>query len=362
MNDANIPSVIKADFSAVPQAHQAASRAFLASMPKAELHLHLDGALSPQLMLSLAQRNKIQLPYKDLAEIEAAYKFTSLQSFLDVYYQGAAVLNHEQDFYDLVWDYFGKCYADNIRHTELSFDPQTHTERGVAFATVICGILRAMADAKQQWDISSALTMDFLRHLSAASALKTLEESLPWRAQITAVGLDSSEVGNPPSKFSEVFERARAEGFRIVAHAGEEGPPAYIWEAIELLKVERIDHGVRAEEDMILMEYLCSTQIPLTVCPLSNVRLCVYENMQQHNILRLMRAGLRVTVNSDDPTYFGGYLNDNYFALADAFHITREQALQLAHNSFTASFISDQAKQGFIAELERYAENFTELN
>lgn len=354
-------ALINPDFSQLPEAQTRASREFLANMPKAELHLHLDGALSPQLMFSLAQRNKVELPYKSVAEIEVAYQFTSLQSFLDLYYQGASALNTEQDFYDLTQDYFLKCKADNIRHTELSFDPQTHTERGIAFATVIAGILRAMADAKKNWGISSLLIMDFLRHLSAESAMQTLAQALPWKEHIVAVGLDSSELGHPPSKFTEVFDRARTEGFRAVAHAGEEGPPDYIWQAIKLLKVERIDHGVRCDEDPELVEYLRKTQIPLTVCPLSNVRLCVYKKMADHNVFDLLTAGLRVMINSDDPTYFGGYLNDNYFALADAFAITRAQALQLAHNSFTSSFISDEEKQGFVDELENYARNFVAL-
>lgn len=353
-----IPSVIAPDFSELPKLNELASRDFLAGLPKAELHLHLDGALSPSLMFKLAQRNQVELPYKSIAEIEAAYQFTSLQSFLDVYYRGASVLNYEQDFYDLTRDYFEKCKHDNVVHTELSFDPQTHTERGIAFATVISGILRAMDDAKNDWGISSKLVMDFLRHLSAESAMKTLEESLPWKDKIIAVGLDSSEVGHPPSKFTEVFARARAEGYRIVAHAGEEGPPSYIWEAIDLLKVERIDHGVRSDEDPRLMEYLRETQIPLTVCPLSNVRLCVFDTMEEHNLFKLLDAGLRVMINSDDPTYFGGYLNDNYFALADAFPLTRAQALLLAHNSFTSSFISDEEKLEFIAQLKNYANNF----
>ncbi len=350
--------LINPNFDHLPNIDLLASKAFLAGMPKAELHLHLDGALSPELMFALAQRNKVDLPYESVAEIEAAYKFTNLQSFLDVYYQGASVLNTEHDFHDLTEDYFLKCKADNIRHTEISFDPQTHTERGIAFEVVISGILRAMQDAKKNWDISSLLIMDFLRHLSEESATKILEKALPWKDKIVAFGLDSSELGHPPSKFTKVFARARAEGFRVVAHAGEEGPPDYIWEAINLLKVERIDHGVRCDEDAELMEYLRKTQIPLTVCPLSNVRLCVYKGMQEHNIFKLMGSGLRVMVNSDDPTYFGGYKNDNYFALADAFPMTRAQALQLAHNSFTASFISNEEKQGFIDELEIYAIGF----
>ena len=263
---------------------------------------------------------------------------------MDLYYQGASALIHEQDFYDLTWDYFQHCKTDNIVLTELSFDPQTHTTRGIDFDTVITGILRAMSDAKASLGITSLLTMDFLCHLSAESAFETLKQSLPWKDNIIALGLDSSELDHPPSKFTDVFARARSEGFRVVAHAGEEGPPAYIWEAIKLLQVERIDHGVRSEEDPQLIEYLRRTQIPLTICPLSNVRLCVYQNMQQHNIFKLMEAGLRVTVNSDDPTYFGGYLNENYFALADSFTFTRAQALQLVHNGFTSSFIGDEEK------------------
>lgn len=346
---------ITLNFSAVPQAAELASRDFLAAMPKAELHMHIDGALSPAMMFELAQRNQVVLPYKSVAEIEAAYQFTNLQSFLDLLYQGASVLKHEQDYYDLTRDYFAKCKADKVLHTELSFDPQTHTERGIAFDTVISGILRAMDDAKKEWGISSHLVMDFLRHLSAENAMSTLEQALPWKDKIIAVGLDSSEMGHPPSKFTEVFDRARAEGFKTVAHAGEEGPPSYIWEAIELLKVDRIDHGVRSDEDPKLMEYLRETQIPLTVCPLSNVRLCVFDKMADHNLFTLMDAGLRVMINSDDPTYFGGYLNDNYFALAEAFPLTRAQALQLACNSFTSSFISDAEKAGFVRQLADYA-------
>jgi adenosine deaminase len=346
---------IEADFNGIPKLDEIATKEFLADMPKAELHMHIDGALSPAMMFALAERNHVALPYQSVAEIEAAYQFTNLQSFLDLLYQGASVLKNEQDYYDLTRDYFLKCKADNVLHTELSFDPQTHTERGIDFDTVISGILRAMDDAKNEWGISSKLVMDFLRHLSAENAMNTLEQSLPWKDKIVAVGLDSSELGHPPSKFTAVFDRARAEGFRAVAHAGEEGPPGYIWEAIELLKVERIDHGVRSDEDPKLMEFLRDSQIPLTVCPLSNVRLCVFDKMSDHNLFTLMDAGLRVMINSDDPTYFGGYLNDNYFALADAFPLTRAQALQLAHNSFTASFISDAEKAGFIQQLKDYA-------
>ncbi|MCF2948699.1 adenosine deaminase [Paraglaciecola aquimarina] len=327
-------------------------------MPKAELHLHIDGAISPQMMFDLAEKNSVILPYKTVEEVEAAYEFSDLQSFLDLYYQGASVLQTEQDFYDLTWDYCLHCQADNILHTEISFDPQTHTERGIAFDTVISGTLRALKDAEQKFGLSYKLMLNFLRHLSEESAQQTLQSALPWAEQITSIGLDSSELDHPPRKFERVFAKARAEGFKIVAHAGEEGPPDYIWQAIQLLKVDRIDHGVRADEDPALVEYLIQHQIPLTVCPLSNVRLCVYENLQQHNIFKMLGQNIRVTVNSDDPTYFGGYLNDNFFALADAFPMTQLQAIQLAHNSFTASFISDQQKQFFLQKLISYVEQF----
>ncbi|MGJ8679408.1 adenosine deaminase [Paraglaciecola sp.] len=337
---------------------QLASKAFLAGLPKAELHLHLDGSLSPQLMFDLANKNSVALPYQSVEEIEAAYQFSDLQSFLDLYYQGAGVLQTEQDFYDLTWDYCLHCKADNILHTELSFDPQTHTQRGISFDTVIGGTLRALKDSEQQFGLSYKLMLNFLRHLSADSAAETLESALLWKEKITSIGLDSSELGHPPSKFTDVFAKAKAEGFKIVAHAGEEGPPDYIWQAINLLKVDRIDHGIRADEDPKLMEYLAQHQIPLTVCPLSNVRLCVYEDMQQHNIFKMLGQNIRVTVNSDDPTYFGGYLNDNFFALADAFPMTQLQAIQLAHNSFTASFISYPQKQFFLQKLISYVEQF----
>jgi adenine deaminase len=328
---------------------------FISGMPKAELHLHLDGALSPALMLELARRNGVKLPYATLGEIEQAYQFTNLQSFLDLLYQGASVLRHERDYYDLTMSYLLHCRQDNVVHTEPSFDPQTHTERGVSFDTVIRGTLAALEDARRAWGQSSLLVMDFLRHLSAESAMRTLEEALPYKEQIVAVGLDSSELGNPPSKFAEVFARARAEGFRVVAHAGEEGPPEYVWEAIRLLGVDRIDHGVRAVEDPLLVDYLRERQIPLTVCPLSNVRLCVFERLRDHNVLDLLAAGLCVTVNSDDPEYFGGYVNANYLAMADELQMTREQAVALARNGFTASFLPDAEKAVFEKRLADYA-------
>jgi adenosine deaminase len=297
----------------------------------------------------------VKLPYATLQEIEQAYQFTNLQSFLDLLYQGASVLRHERDYHDLTMSYLLHCRRENVVHTEPSFDPQTHTERGVSFDTVIRGTLSALEEARREWGQSSLLVMDFLRHLSADSAMRTLEEALPYKEQIVAVGLDSSELGNPPSKFAEVFARARAEGFRVVAHAGEEGPPEYVWEAIRLLGVDRIDHGVRAVEDPLLVDYLRERQIPLTVCPLSNVRLCVFERLRDHNVLELLAAGLCVTVNSDDPEYFGGYVNANYLAMVDELQMTREQAVALARNGFTASFLPDAEKAVFEKRLSEYA-------
>ncbi|MET0412550.1 MAG: adenosine deaminase [Polyangiaceae bacterium] len=331
-------------------------RELVTRMPKAELHMHLDGALSPALMFELAERNGVKLPYRSVEDVEQAYRFTDLQSFLDLLYQGASVLATEQDYYDLTWQYLLRCKQENVVHTEPSFDPQSHTERGVPFDTVITGILSALRDAKTDWGQSSLLVMDFLRHLSAEQAMQTLEEALPWRDHIVAVGLDSSELGHPPSKFDAVFARARAEGFKVVAHAGEEGPPTpYIWEAIRLLQVQRIDHGVRAVEDPTLMAYLLEQQLPLTVCPLSNVRLCVFDRLEQHNVLELLDQGLCVTVNSDDPEYFGGYVNDNFVALVDSLGLTAAQALKLADNSFRASFLPEAEKAAFRRELAGYA-------
>jgi len=333
-----------------------ATAEFLIGLPKAELHMHLDGALSPRMMFDLAERNGVPLSYRSVEEVEQAYQFTDLQSFLDLLYQGAAVLKTERDFYDLTWDYLLHCKEDNVVHTEPSFDPQTHTERGIAFDTIMNGTLRALDDARTQWGQSSCLVMNFLRHLDAASAMNTLEMALPWKHRIVAVGLDSSELGHPPSKFQEVFERAHALGFHAIAHAGEEGPPAYVWEALELLKVRRIDHGVRSVEDPKLMQYLREHQVPLTVCPLSNVRLRVFDQMRHHNILELLDSGLCVTVNSDDPTYFGGYLNDNFLALSSALGLGREQALRLARNSFVASFLEPPEKARFDRLVVAYGE------
>ena len=323
------------------------------ALPKAELHVHIEGTFEPELMFAIAQRNQIQIPYQSVEEVKQAYNFHNLQSFLDIYYAGANVLVHEQDFYDLAWAYFEKCAEDKVVHTEMFFDPQTHTERGVEFATVIAGLKRACQDAQQKLGISSQLIMCFLRHLSEEKAFETLEQALPFKDEIIAVGLDSSEVGHPPAKFERVFAKAREAGFLIVAHAGEEGPPEYVWEALDLLKVNRIDHGVRTEEDKQLMARLIAEKMPLTVCPLSNLKLCVVNDMKEHNIRRLLQQGVHVTVNSDDPSYFGGYMNDNFIAIQQALDLSNEELKQLATNSFEASFISDQEKQKWIAEIKK---------
>jgi len=328
-----------------------ANAEFIKALPKAELHLHIEGSLEPELMLSLAEKNGITLPYATLADIEAAYHFDDLQSFLDLYYLGAGVLIHEQDFYDLMWRYMLRCKAENIVHTEMMFDPQTHTDRGVSFATVLNGFCRAMDDAKKQWGQSSHLIMCFLRHLSEEDAIETLQLALPFKNRIKAVGLDSSEVGHPPEKFQRVFKMAADAGFLRVAHAGEEGPAQYIHDAIGLLDVQRIDHGVRCVDDQVLVARLAASRMPLTVCPLSNVRLCVYDSMTEHPILDLLSQGVCVTVNSDDPSYFGGYLCENFEALAQALDMTQGQAIDLCRNSFEASFLDTVDKNRFTAML-----------
>ena len=317
------------------------------ALPKAELHVHIEGTFEPELMFAIAQRNQIQIPYQSVEEVKQAYNFHNLQSFLDIYYAGANVLVYEQDFYDLAWAYFEKCAEDRVVHTEMFFDPQTHTERGVAFATVLAGLKRACKDAQEKLGISSQLIMCFLRHLSEEKAFETFEDD------IIAIGLDSSEVGHPPAKFERVFAKAREAGFLIVAHAGEEGPPAYIWEALDVLKVNRIDHGVRSEEDEQLMARLIAEKMPLTVCPLSNLKLCVVNDMGEHNIRRLLQKGVHVTVNSDDPSYFGGYMNDNFIAIQQALDLSNDELKQLAIHSFEASFISDDEKQKWIAEVRK---------
>ncbi|WP_180128770.1 MULTISPECIES: adenosine deaminase [unclassified Acinetobacter] len=322
------------------------------ALPKAELHVHIEGTFEPELMFAIAQRNNIAIPYQSVEELKEAYNFHNLQSFLDIYYAGANVLIHEQDFYDLAWAYLEKCAEDHVVHTEMFFDPQTHTDRGVAFETVLNGLQRACDDAKVKLGISSHLIMCFLRHLSEDAAFSTLEQALPYKDQIIGVGLDSSEVGHPPSKFERVFAKAREAGFLIVAHAGEEGPAEYVWEALDLLKVNRVDHGVRSEEDPVLMQRLIAEKMPLTVCPLSNLKLCVVNDMADHNIRRLLQQGVHVTVNSDDPSYFGGYMNDNFIAITEALDLSNAELKQLAINSFEASFISDAEKQTWIKKIE----------
>ena len=325
------------------------------ALPKAELHVHIEGTFEPELMFAIAQRNHIDIPYKSVDEVKQAYNFHNLQSFLDIYYAGANVLVVEQDFYDLAMAYFEKCAADKVVHTEMFFDPQTHTDRGIAFAVVINGLQRACDEAKAKFGITSHLIMCFLRHLSEEAAFKTLEQALPFKDQIIAVGLDSSEVGHPPAKFERVFAKAREEGFLVVAHAGEEGPAEYIWEALDLLKVNRVDHGVRSEEDPKLMQRLIAEKMPLTVCPLSNLKLCVVDDMAKHNIRRLLQQGVHVTVNSDDPSYFGGYMNDNFIAIAEALDLSNNELKQLAKNSFEASFISDAEKQKWFQQIDALA-------
>lgn len=330
---------------------------FIQGLPKAELHLHIEGTLEPEMMFELAQRNNIDLPYSSVSEVKAAYNFDDLQSFLDIYYQGSEVLQKEQDFYDLTWAYLQKAVSQNVRHTEIFFDPQTHTNRGLAFETVYEGISQALKDGRAKLDISSQLILSFLRDRSAEEAFATLEAALPYKESMIAVGLDSAEQGNPPAKFQAVFDRARAEGFLTVAHAGEEGPPEYIWEAIKLLEVSRIDHGVRSMEDPALLDYLTDKQIPLTVCPLSNVELQVFDSMEKHNLKQLLSLGLCATVNSDDPAYFGGYVAENYQAVQSALSLTEQELYQLAKNSFQASFLSLEAKRQLIAELDEYCQS-----
>lgn len=327
---------------------------FIRNLPKAELHIHIEGSLEPELMFEIGERNGVSLPFDSVEDVRRAYEFSDLQSFLDIYYEGARVLLGEDDFYDLTWAYLMKAHSQNVRHTEIFFDPQTHTGRGITFETVVSGIHRALADAEQQLGVTSMLIMCFLRHLSADAATKTLHEAIPFKKWIVAVGLDSSEVGHPPEKFRSVFDEARQEGFLSVAHAGEEGPPEYIWQALELLKVSRIDHGVRCLEDEELVHELRGKQIPLTVCPLSNIKLRVFETIDDHNLKQLLDKGLCVTVNSDDPAYFGGYIEENFIAVQRAFNLDRGDVCQLARNAFNATFLDDRAKQRLLTELDAY--------
>ena len=331
----------------------------LRSMPKAELHIHIEGSLEPELIFALAKRNSVSIPYASVEELRSAYAFTNLQSFLDIYYAGASVLITEQDFYDMARAYFVKAAADHVLHTELFFDPQTHTARGVSMETVVNGLHRACADAQLELGVSASLIMCFLRHLSEEEAFETLEQALPFRDKIIGIGLDSGEVGNPPEKFARVFARCRSLGFHLVAHAGEEGPPAYVWTALDLLKVERIDHGVQSSKDAALMQRLAKDRIALTVCPLSNLKLCVFPDLASHNLGTLLDAGLAATVNSDDPAYFGGYMNDNFLQTFAATGLSSQHAYTLAKNSFEASFIDAAAKRRFTDRLTGHFEAFS---
>lgn len=329
---------------------------FIAGLPKLELHLHIEGSLEPELMFELGRRNGVPLPWPDVASVRAAYDFDCLQSFLDLYYRGASVLVTEQDFFDLTWAYLERCAADKVVHVEIFFDPQTHTARGIPFGNVLGGIERALQRGEQEFGISWRLIMSFLRHLSEEEAFATLAEAEPFLARIHGIGLDSGEKGNPPTKFARVFARARALGLPVVAHAGEEGPADYIWQAIHELQVRRIDHGVRAADDPALLRYLADTRLPLTVCPLSNTRLKVFDNMAQHNVLRLLEQGLCVTINSDDPAYFGGYMNANFVALADGLGATMSQLCRLSLNAVEASWLSLADKARLTREIRSYAE------
>lgn len=324
------------------------------NMPKAELHMHIEGSLEPELIFQLAERNGITLAYASVEELRRAYAFTDLQSFLDIYYAGASVLQTERDFYDMTWAYLERAHADNVLHAEIFFDPQTHTERGIGFPIVISGTHRALTDARKKWGMSASLILCFLRHLSEEAAFLTLEEALPHRDKFIGVGLDSSERGNPPEKFARIFARCRELGLRLVAHAGEEGPPAYIYTALDVLHVERIDHGVRCLEDAALTARLAQEQIALTVCPLSNIKLRVFDKIHDHNILELLNAGIAVTVNSDDPAYFGGYVNDNFVALFASLPMTRDHAYCLARNSFAAAFLDKDTKAAYLRMVDDY--------
>ncbi|MXW36059.1 MAG: adenosine deaminase [Chloroflexi bacterium] len=325
------------------------------ALPKAELHVHVEGTLEPEMMFDLAARNGVALRFASVEEVRAAYAFTDLQSFLDIYYEGMAVLLTERDFHDLARAYFQRAHTDGVRHAELFFDPQAHTGRAVPFETVVNGLHAAIEEARAEFGISALLILCFLRHLPAEQAMATLEEALPFLDRIAAVGLDSSEAGHPPADFVEVYARARAEGLRAVAHAGEEGPPEYVRQALDLLGVERIDHGVRSEEDPALLERLVREGVPLTMCPLSNVKLRVVDRLEDHNLKRLLDAGVRVLINSDDPAYFGGYIGQNYVETAEALALTRDEVVTIARNSLEATFLDDAAKAELLAEIDEVA-------
>ena len=333
---------------------------FVRGLPKAELHIHIEGSLEPELMFALAQRNGVDLLFKNVEEVRAAYSFSRLQDFLDIYYAGAQVLLHERDFHDLAAAYFDRLAADGGTHAEIFFDPQTHTDRGVPFATAADGLLSAMAKAEAKHGISSRLILCFLRHLPEEAAFETLEQARPYLHRIAAVGLDSSEVGHPPEKFARVFARARELGLLTVAHAGEEGPPEYVWQALDVLKVDRIDHGNRALEDGALVERLARERMTLTVCPLSNLKLCVVDDLGRHPLKAMLALGLQATVNSDDPAYFGGYLAENYTATARAVGLTRDEMAELARNSFRGAFLPVEERERRVAEVDRYVASFAE--
>ncbi len=329
--------------------------AFIAGLPKAELHLHIEGSLEPELMFALAKRNRLSLPFASVEEVRAAYSFSNLQDFLDIYYQGAAVLLTEEDFHDLAMAYFRRAAADNVRHAEIFFDPQTHTDRGVPLATVMAGLNAAVARARTELGLSVHLILCFLRHLDEAAAFATLKAAEPFFGSLLGVGLDSSELGHPPAKFARVFAAARSHGLKLFAHAGEEGPPAYVWEALDLLHIDRLDHGNRALEDDALVGRLVREQMTLTVCPLSNQKLCVVKDLQQHPLPHMLQLGLRATVNSDDPAYFGGYVNDNFLALADRGLLDAGQCMTLARNSFLGAYLDDATRAAHLAAIDTCA-------
>ena len=326
---------------------------FIKKVPKAELHLHIEGTLEPEHMFELAKRNNVSIPYNNVEEIKSAYNFKNLDSFLNIYYQGSKVLIHEKDFFDLTWAYILKCKEDNIVHTEIFFDPQSHIDRGISFDIVINGISNALDKANLEFGLTSKIIMCFLRHLDEESGFKVLDQALKYKNKIVGVGLDSSELGNPPKKFEKLFQKARNEGFLTVAHAGEEGPPEYIWDSINLLKVKRIDHGVQSLKDEKLVDLLIKEQIPLTVCPLSNIKLCVFDKIENHNLKKMLNKGLRVMVNSDDPAYFGGYLNKNLIETQLALDLSLEEIKTLAINSFKSSFLKDGKKKEWIDKINQ---------
>ena len=325
-------------------------------IPKAELHLHIEGSLEPELMFELAERNGVELPYSSVEEVRQAYQFSDLQSFLDIYYAGAGVLQQTEDFYDLTWAYLERMHSEHVRHVEIFFDPQTHTDRGISINTVITGIYNALDDAREQFGITSFLILCFLRHLSEESALATLEAALPFRDWIEGIGLDSSEVGFPPENFERAFARAAENGLRKVAHAGEEGPPEYIWQALDLLGVSRIDHGVRCTEDQKLVQRLVQKQMPLTVCPLSNIKLRVFDKMADHNLKKMLDQGIRVTINSDDPAYFGGYMIDNFLATQKGLNLSEQDIIEIAKNGFRSSFLAQDIIESHLQSIDQFVD------